>query len=89
MSNRQWKRSHITQLAVLEAYDRNSKIRSAAQYVGVTADLVRVLGAPENVVWSAMVRESDRGFVECGTSLRSGWLTPEGLKRLAELRMTA
>lgn len=41
-------------------------------------------GQPLKVCWRAMERASDRGFVDYGVSLRTGWLTPEGEALLAE-----
>jgi hypothetical protein len=31
-----------------------------------------------------MERAYNRGFIECGVSLRTAWPTPEGLQMLAE-----
>lgn len=35
-------------------------------------------GQPEKVCYRAMERAYGRGLVECGVSLRSGWLTDKG-----------
>jgi len=49
--------------------------------------LMRETGAPEKVVWAAMMREDDRGSLDYGVNLRGGWLTKEGGgARLAALR---
>lgn len=42
-------------------------------------------GAPEKVVYSAMEREEKRGYLECGVSLRTAWLTDEGMTMLSQL----
>ena len=40
--------------------------------------LSEATGEPEKVVFRAMERAYSRGLIECGVSLRSGWLTPKG-----------
>jgi hypothetical protein len=42
-------------------------------------------GAPEKVVHSAMNREEKAGNIDCGVSLRTGWLTDKGRKLLTAL----
>lgn len=37
-------------------------------------------GQPEKVCYRAMERAESHGLVECGTSLRSGWLTDAGIQ---------
>jgi len=37
-------------------------------------------GQPEKVCYRACERAQNRGYVECGVSLRSGWLTDKGLE---------
>ena len=39
---------------------------------------------PEKVAYSACERAYDHGLIECGVSLRSGWLTEKGEKLLNE-----
>lgn len=41
--------------------------------------------APEKVIWRAMEREEMRGHVDCGVSLRGGWLTEKGIAMLESL----
>lgn len=77
---RKWKRSDITQRMVLEAYACRKKDDCVDEM------LVKATGAPHKVVWTAMEREMSRGYVDCGVSLRVGWLTDAGHKRLACLR---
>lgn len=48
------------------------------------AVLGRVTGAPPKVVQAAMERAADRGLIDYGVSLRSGWLTPDGLALAAD-----
>ena len=45
--------------------------------------LARETGQCEKVCYRALERAARRGFVECGVSLRSGWLTESG-ERLRE-----
>lgn len=35
-------------------------------------------GQPEKVCFRAMERALDRGYIECGVSIRTGWLTAAG-----------
>jgi hypothetical protein len=37
-------------------------------------------GQPWKVCYRACERAQDRGYIECGVSLRSGWLTDKGLE---------
>ncbi|MAM24019.1 MAG: hypothetical protein CML55_01365 [Rhodobacteraceae bacterium] len=79
---RRWKRSDISERLVLEVYSRPFEERYPADEV-----LMRETGAPEKVVWAAMMREDDRGSLDYGVNLRGGWLTKEGGgARLAALR---
>lgn len=45
--------------------------------------------APEKVIYAAMQREDDRGYLEWGASLRTAWLSAAGVAQLAELRQNA
>jgi len=40
--------------------------------------LIAMTSAPEKVAYAAMERAYERGLIECGVSLRSGWLTDKG-----------
>jgi len=44
--------------------------------------LQRMTGQPEKVCYRAMERASNRGYIEYGVSLRTGWLTDEGIRLL-------
>ena len=72
-----WKRSDIPTRTVLRAF-KFGRPR-------VDRFLAHVTGAPEKVVWAAMQRESGRGFVDYGTRLSGGWLTPEGEAELLRI----
>lgn len=80
---RRWKRSDISERLVLDVYSRPHGERYPADEV-----LMRETGAPRKVVWAAMIRELDRGSIEFGVNLRGGWLTKEGVARLANLNLT-
>jgi hypothetical protein len=46
-------------------------------------DLLKIwTGECEKVCFKAMERAADRGFIEYGVSLRTGWVTDKGLKLL-------
>jgi hypothetical protein len=75
------KRSDITTLQVLDVYSRPFSERYPAEKV-----LAHETGAPEKVCWAAMVREDERGFLDYGSNLRGGWLTPLGAAKLKELK---
>jgi len=46
--------------------------------------LQEVTGQPEKVCYKAMERADDRGLIDYGVSLRTGWITEEGMKLLKE-----
>lgn len=54
--------------------------------IGATADqmLQLLTGAHLKVCLRAMERAQRRGFVDSGVSIRTGWLTDEGRRLLAE-----
>lgn len=69
---------HISDVEVLRAYeiaDWNSKNRSI---MWPEAILKERTGQPEKVCYRAMERACDRGLLDYGVSLRSGWLTDKG-----------
>lgn len=76
-----WKRSDISTGQVLTVYARPHKERWPADEV-----LMVETGAPLKVVWAAILREDDRGFLDCGTNLRGGWLTDKGKAKLDEIK---
>ena len=79
-AGRKWKRSHITTARVLDVYSRPHEERWPVDEV-----LQAETGAPFKVVWAAMWREEERGFVDYGTNLRGGWLTSKGKTKLSEI----
>lgn len=42
-------------------------------------------GIPEKVVYAKYDNIDSKGYVNCGVSLRTGWLTQKGIDRLKEL----
>jgi hypothetical protein len=73
------KRSDITTAQVLRAchaFHQGGEDRTPLQI------LIEEYGAPEKVAYSAMEREENKGFVECGVSLRTSWVTPKGYEFL-------
>ena len=77
MVDKRWKRSDISTECVLSVYARPYKDRYPADEV-----LQAETGAPNKVVWAAMLREEEKGFIEYGCNLRGGWLTQEGESEL-------
>ena len=74
------KRKDISTLIVLEA---------AKNHAGMmTWECIKeITGAPEKIIYAAMQREDDRGYLEWGVSLRTAWLTDKGKAKLEELRL--
>ena len=77
------RRSDISTLIVLEAAE---KTRAEKKMMMTWEHIQLATGAPEKVIYAAMQREYDQGYLEWGVSLRTAWLTPEGHKKLKELR---
>jgi len=46
--------------------------------------LILITGAPEKVAYSALERESDRGRIDYGVSIRTAWVTPSGYEFLKD-----
>lgn len=82
---------HITDLQVCWAYAMAGTARAtgAALPDFVPVLLQRVTGQCEKACYRAMERAADRGLVEYGVSLRTGWLTEEGRVLLDAARATA
>lgn len=71
------KRKDITDEMVCRAYADKKALDMTAE-----ALLMERTGAPLKVVYRAMERADDRGLIEWGVSLRTGWLTPKGIALL-------
>lgn len=78
----------ITDRQVCEAYAKYRvalDLELALRRRGICVDcpypydlLMQVTGQCFKVCYRAMERAANRGLVECGVSLRTGWLTPKG-----------
>lgn len=76
----------VTTLAVLQAYDRLDRRRKVSTtYPWPTEELTDQFQCHGKVTDGAIVREVNRGYIEYGVTMRSGWLTREGKAKLAEL----
>lgn len=70
---RKWRRSDITDLDVVRATHE----RIGSEFI--TEELALMFpGCPAKVLYAAMERAEKNGLLECGVSLRSGWLTEAG-----------
>ena len=79
-----WKRKDIPTEAVLKAcqqfHSKNSFLNRKAPW----KFLLEEFKAPVNVIYSAMERDFNKGYLEYGVSLRTSWLTKEGEQFLKE-----
>ena len=76
----------ITDKQVVEAYQEYQKSVAEEGYLKYPYEILRdITGEPEKVCLRAMERAEGRGFIECGVSLRSGWITDEGLKLIRSI----
>jgi hypothetical protein len=65
-------RKDVSDAQVLQAYEDE-----AGGWARIELLMERT-GQPEKVVWRAMERACDRGYIEYGVSLKAGWLTESG-----------
>lgn len=74
----------ISDRMVVKAYIRYKEIREEDGYSDQFPYdiLVEWTGEPWKVCWRAMERAVDRGYIEYGVSLRTGWPTKKGLALL-------
>ena len=75
----------ITDIQVLLAYEKAAETVGGQRLYPYDI-LMQETGQPEKVCFRAMERASDRDLVECGVSLRTGWLTDKGKQLLEEWR---
>lgn len=71
----------ITDKQVCKAYaeaERQRGIDWKNDYEYPYLILMRITGQPEKVCYRAMERAEERGYIEYGVSLRTGWLTIKG-----------
>lgn len=76
----------ISDVQVLQAYLESRWLRSRGSEVWPYELLQRWTGECQKVCWRAMERACDRGLIEFGVSLRTGWVTAEGHAELAKFR---
>ena len=67
----------ITDKQVCEAYGQYTETQRWPYEI-----LAEMTGEPVKVCIRAMERAARRGYIECGVSLRSGWLTEKGQQLL-------
>jgi hypothetical protein len=80
-------RKDISDYQVLLAYKAcRSAINNHKNGIDIWPEqlLSEVMKQHVKVCYRAMERACDRGYIEYGVSLRSGWITEEGMKLLAE-----
>lgn len=78
---------HITDKQVCEAYAEAARQRGKnwdRPYEMPYEILERITGQPFKVCYRAMERAEERGFIEYGVSLRTGWLTESGLDLISQ-----
>lgn len=77
------KRSDITTGMVLEAH----LISKTMFFDGrVPFDIIKEFtNYPDKIIWSAISREMDKGYLDCGCSIRGAWLTKKGMDILIKL----
>ncbi|MBD8056909.1 hypothetical protein ICV35_25005 [Rhodococcus ruber] len=69
---------HLSDTLVCLAYALSKRAEDHDHYVSPTLFLMRNTGSPVKVVWAAMERAVDRGYIDYGVAMQSGWLTDEG-----------
>lgn len=74
--------AHLDIFEILEGISR--RICSGVDEPFADEVLQRQTGAPWKVIYAAMDRASDRGLIEYGVTMRSGWLTEAGKALLAQ-----
>lgn len=80
----------ISDLQVCEAYRVSREQRDTTGDYDFPYDhLMEMTGAHWKVCYCAMERAYGRGLIECGVSLRTGWLTDKGEALLAQIAKDA
>jgi len=76
---------HVTDVMVVRAYWFISELRKEQPGTVVMPYdlLMQATGECLKVCYRAMERACNRGLIEFGVSLRTGWLTPQGRALLA------
>lgn len=76
----------VTDLQVIEAY---IQFKVSSKLYGINDNwpyviLSNLTGECEKVCYRAMERACNRGYIDYGVSLRSGWVTQKGMEFLGE-----
>lgn len=76
----------VPDIAVINAYKDSGFYRDNGETVVLWPEELLVLrtGQCRKVCIRAMERAERRGLIECGTSLRSGWITDKGFELLTK-----
>ncbi len=74
-------RKNITDEMVCRAYEECKRINLDRWPYEILQEWT---GEPEKVCYRAMERAEERGYIEYGTSIRSGWLTEKGEELLTK-----
>jgi hypothetical protein len=72
-------RKDVTDRMVVDAYVWRQEFA-----LSPLAVLIETTGESEKVCWRAMERAADRGYIDYGVSLNSGWVTKKGLALINE-----
>ena len=77
-------RKDVSDLQVCQAYAdcRLVDFKRDGQALYPDTLLMERTGQPWKVCYRAMERAQDHGLIECGVSLRAGWLTDPGVELL-------
>jgi len=83
-------RKNISDLQVCLAYKRARELRdlnrnNVTDHVWPEDLLAALTGQPVKVCLRAMERAADRGYIDWGVSLRSGWLTEKGVELIGNV----
>jgi hypothetical protein len=70
---------NITDRQVVLAYIEHAKNRDSQSNKYPYNYLMEWTGECKKVCFKAMERAEERGYIDCGVSLRTGWVTDEGL----------
>ena len=77
---------HLTLGDILDQAFRRSLDASYEPEEFADGVLIRETGAPPKVVEAALYRACERNLIDCGVTVRSGWLTEKGKALLAAAR---
>lgn len=76
------KRSDISDLEVCKAVAEYQEKRGEGEFPYEA--LAKKFGCSEKLAYRACERADDNGLIECGVSLRTGWLSEKGLELIKQ-----